>query len=141
MKITEMIRWLEIRQDVAYSFIRIFLGVALLVRGIVFFSNPAAITELARTDNLYWWYSYITIAHLLGGLFLAVGLLTRFAALFQIPILTGAVFIVHFEQGLATIGQSLELAALVLVLLVIFMFFGSGQLSVDLYIAQKHRAK
>lgn len=135
--IDDTFHWFEVNQKLAYSFIRIFLGAALFVRGWFLFSDPGALTELARADQQYWYFSYITISHLVGGLGLMIGFLTRFAALLQIPILGGAVFIVHLEQGLMTAGQSLELAALVLVLLVIYFLFGSGLLAVDKYISDK----
>ncbi len=134
---TKTLHWIESNNKLAYSLIRIFLGVALFVRGIVLISDPGAITRLAGAHQFYWWYSYITIAHLVGGLSLAIGLFARFGALLQIPILFGAVFIVHFKQGLMTGGQSLELSALVLVLLFIYFIFGSGVLSIDNYIAKR----
>jgi len=123
--------------DFAYSLIRIILGVALLVRGLILLSDPAAISELAGQNELYWWYSYITIIHIIAGLLLTLGLLTRVASLLQIPILAGAVFFIHMRQGLLTEGQSLELSALVLVLLIIYFLFGSGSLSLDNFIAKR----
>ena len=129
--INDIILWLNKNTNVAYSLIRIFLGVALFIRGIILASNPAVITTLAGEDKIYWWYSYITIAHLIGGLSLALGLLTRLGALLQIPVLFGAVFLVHLKQGLLSVGQSLELSILVLVLLIIYFVFGSGAFSAD----------
>ena len=73
---------------------------------------------------------------------LALGLLARLAALVQIPVLLGAVFLIHIEEGLLAPGQSLELAALVLFLLVVFFLFGSGAYSMDAYaIAEEARAE
>jgi uncharacterized membrane protein YphA (DoxX/SURF4 family) len=71
---------------------------------------------------------------------MAIGFVTRLAAFLQIPVLIGAVFFLHIQQGLATVEQSLELSALVLVLLIIFFLFGSGALSVDNYITKKKTA-
>ena len=62
---------------------------------------------------------------------LALGLLTRLAAMIQIPILTGAVFVIHLREGLVSPEQSLELAALVLFLLLIVFAFGPGKWSLD----------
>jgi len=132
----EIIDRLDSNQNMAYSLIRIFLGVSLLVRGWILVSDPGAITELVAEDKLHMWYSYITIGHLLGGLSLALGFFTRFGAMFQIPILVGAVFIAH-EHGLMMGGQSLELAALVLFLLNVYLFFGSGPISLDQYFRGK----
>ena len=73
---------------------------------------------------------YIALAHLVGGLMLTVGLLTRIAAWAQIPILAGAL-LVHRHEGLMSSRQSLEFSALVFFLLVIFALAGTGPLSVD----------
>ena len=135
--INDIILWLNKNTNVAFSLIRIFLGLALFIRGIILASNPAVITILAGEDKIYWWYSYITIAHLIGGLSLALGLLTRLGALLQIPVLFGAVFLVHLKQGLLSVGQSLELSVLVLMLLLLYFIFGSGVFSVDNYLKKK----
>lgn len=129
--INETILWLDKNTNLAYSLIRAFLGIALFIRGIILASDPAAITTLAGEDKIYWWYSYITVAHIIGGFSLAVGLLTRLGSLLQMPILFGAVFLVHLKQGFLSVGQSLELSVLVLVLLIIHFSFGGGNLSVD----------
>ena len=57
--------------------------------------------------------------------------LSRIAALVQIPILVGAVFFVHRQDGLFALGQSLEFSALVLFLLCIVAIAGAGKLSLD----------
>lgn len=134
---SDILHWFETHNGLAYSLIRIFLGFALFIRAWILISDPAVTIELAGTDKLYWWYSYISIAHLIGGFLLILGLVTRLAALLQIPILVGAVFFVHFRQGLVTTGQSLELSVLVLILLIIYFLFGSGVLAVDKHIAKK----
>jgi len=133
--VNEIVEWLNTNNDLAYSIIRIFLGAALFVRGLILLSDPAKISELAGLNNLYWWFSYITIIHIVAGLLLTVGLLTRIAALLQIPILAGAVFFIHLDQGLMSGEQSLELAVLVLVLLILYFIFGSGTLSLDHFFA------
>jgi len=96
----ETVEWLNTNHDIAYSIIRMFLGAALFVGGLILLSDPAAISKLAGLNNLYWWFSYITIIHIVAGLLLTLGLLTRIAALLQIPILAGAVFFIHLNQGL-----------------------------------------
>ena len=129
--------WLDKNNNLAYALIRAFLGVALFVRGWILISDPAAMIELAGEDKIYWWYSYITITHLIGGFLLAIGFFTRLASLLQIPILFGAVFLIHLKQGLLSVGQSLELSVLVLMLLLLYFIFGSGVLSVDNYLKKK----
>jgi len=128
---SEAIRWFDIHNDIAYSMVRIFLGTALFIRGLILLSNPAAMVELAGPNNLFWWFSYITIVHIIGGAMLTLGFFTRLAAFIQILILVGAVFFIHFDQGLMSAGQSLELDVLVLLLLVVFFLFGSGSYAID----------
>ncbi len=129
-------QWFDEHQDLAYDLIRIYLGIALCVRGYLFIADMSLLVDLLGQQGVAWFTTtafahYIALAHLAGGLLLALGLFTRLAALIQLPILFGAVFIVHLKEGLLARGQSLELAALVLFLLLIYFLFGPGPLSMD----------
>jgi len=122
---TQLLESLNNNQNIAYSIIRTFLGIVLFVRGWILFSDPNAILELVSDNQYHMWFSYVTIGHLIGGLFLAIGIFTRIGSLLQIPILIGAVFVVN-EKILMKGDQSLELSVLVLFLLVMCSIFGSG---------------
>lgn len=128
---SKFFKYFEERKSLAYSLIRIFLGFALFIRGYLFVIDPKTLTQLAGSEQNFYLFAYVAIAHLLGGLLLGLGFFTRLAALIQIPILVGAVFIVHLKQGLLSSGQSLEISVLVLFLLSIFFLFGAGELSID----------
>lgn len=122
-------------RETVFDLVRIFLGTALLVRGLVFINDPGAfygfldVTDPAFSAAVL--AHYVALAHLVGGLLLALGMLTRLAALIQIPILLGAILFVHLGQPLVVAGQGLELSVLVLVLLLAFAVAGSGRLSID----------
>ncbi len=115
--------------------LRIYLGVALFVRGASFIARPDALTSyMERTGQLLVpmvLSHYIVGAHIAGGILLILGLGTRVAALSQVPILAGAVFLVHWGEGLLSAGQSLELSALVLAILLVIGVFGPGHFSLD----------
>ena len=138
-KLRVLLHRFEAHQSLSYFFIRVFLGFALFIRGVIFIGDQEALMSLIVSSGVDWVFPnalihYITLAHLGGGLMLIFGLLTRAAALSQIPILFGAVFFVHWQEGLFAVGQSgqsLELAALVLFLLVLVFLAGSGDLSMD----------
>jgi uncharacterized membrane protein YphA (DoxX/SURF4 family) len=121
--------------SIGYDLLRIYLGVALFVRGALFVAHPARIVELVKQSGEWFWpfliAHYVGMAHLGAGLLLAVGLVTRLAAAVQIPILFGAVFFVHWKDGILSAGEGLELAGLVLAMLIVFCVFGAGPLSVD----------
>lgn len=141
MKLFEpIVKWLNVHSNYAYPVIRIFLGMALFIRGIMLFLNPDALIQLEGANQFYWSFSYVIILHIIGGLLLAAGLITRIAALLQIPVLFGAVFFVHLKQGLVKVEQSFELSVLVLVLLSIYFLFGGGVLSIDNYLTKKKAA-
>jgi len=125
-------RWVDI--------VRIALGVFLLWRGIVFLENMSA--ELGRISNYVSWGSFfllsmghlIVFAHLLGGVLLVLGVLTRFACLIQIPIIIGAIIFAGSPGGLWTPATTVLLALLVLGLLVYFLIVGNGRFSFDTYL-------
>jgi putative oxidoreductase len=127
-----------------FDLVRIYLGVALFVRGALFIADPSRVISFFGKTDWFWPMliaHYVGMAHLCGGLFLALGLLTRFAALAQVPVLVGAVFFVHWNQPLLSGDQSLELAGLVLALLVSYVVFGAGPLSVDQRLFRATRAR
>lgn len=136
-KLREIAESMNSKTEIAYGLIRIFLGTALLIRGWMIISNPASILELGVERESFIWVSLIGFAHLIGGTFLSLGVLTRLGAFIQIPILFSATFFVYAQTNLMMGGQSLELAALVLFLLVVYLVFGSGILSVKNYFQQR----
>lgn len=135
--LSSKLKLLDSKIDKAYAFIRFFLGIALLIRGWLIISNPDSLIELGVERELFIWVSLVGIIHVVGGLMLFIGFLTRLGALIQIPILISAVFFVYSHTLLMMGGQSLELAVLVLFLLGVFTITGSGPLSVDKYLENK----
>jgi uncharacterized membrane protein YphA (DoxX/SURF4 family) len=136
-KLRQFIDWAEAHPKVWLDCVRIYLGLGLFIRGLFIITNTRAefIRDLLSRMEFPWLVTvgvlhYIALAHLVGGLMLTVGLLSRIAAWVQIPILAGAVFI-HRNEGLMSGGQSLEFSALVFFLLVVFAISGAGPLSVD----------
>ena len=136
-KVRQFIGWADTHPKVWLDCVRIYLGLGLFIRGLFIITNTKAefIQTLIQRLEYPWVVTagllhYVALAHLIGGLMLVVGLLTRIAAWVQIPILAGALLI-HRSDGLMTMGQSLELSALVFFLLIIFALAGAGPLSVD----------
>lgn len=136
-KLRQWIGWAEAHPKVWLDCVRIYLGLGLFIRGVFIISNTRAEFVQVLLERMHYpWIvtvvllHYIALAHLIGGLMLTVGLLTRIAAWVQVPILVGALFI-HRTEGLMSGGQSLEFSALVLFLLAIFAISGAGPVSVD----------
>jgi uncharacterized membrane protein YphA (DoxX/SURF4 family) len=135
-----ILRWQWAHNTLASDLIRIFLGVALFVRGILFLTDTSALADISQQGEPGWLVSYISYSHLIGGLMLALGMFTRIAALLQIPVLAGAVLVVHLRDGLFAPAQSIELSTLVLFLLLVTAVFGPGKVSLDYYFFGRPRA-
>ncbi|MCO4291636.1 DoxX family protein [Solitalea sp. MAHUQ-68] len=124
--------------------IRFILGLFIFIKGITFLSDMKPLQDLISTRFNYvpvFAVHYIAFAHLVFGPLLAIGLLTRFSAIVQIPILIGAVFFINMAPGFDAINSELWLSIIVLLLLVFFFISGSGNWSVDEYMKThiKHR--
>jgi uncharacterized membrane protein YphA (DoxX/SURF4 family) len=136
-KLNILIKSMDAKTNIGYALIRVFLGLALSIRGWMILSNPNSIIELGVGREYFMWVSLIGIVHLLGGLLICLGILARLGALIQIPILFIAIFFVYEHTQLMMGGQSIELAILVLFLLFVYFIFGPGTLSLRNYFAKK----
>ncbi|WP_242929324.1 DoxX family protein [Pontibacter vulgaris] len=127
--------WADTHHPIWIDFLRIALGLFLLVKGIMFIQDTAALHSMMMKSQFRWvsfgLVHYVAFAHLVGGLFIALGLLTRVAILFQLPILIGAVFFINPQHGFYSENTELWSSIIVLALLVFFLIFGSGRFSLD----------
>ena len=80
---------------------------------------------------------YVALAHLMGGILILLGLITRIAILFQLPILIGAVVFVNSQHGFFSVNSELSFSLVVLFLLLFFLVEGSGSFSLDEFM-RKH---
>ena len=137
--LTEVFKKVEANKDLCFDLLRIYLGVGLFVKGILFLTDMTALSDLLMKSGRFQPFTfllshYIPLAHIGGGFMMAIGLWTRTAILANIPVLFGAVFFVYIEQGLFTQNQGLEFTALVFFLLVVLLIYGPGRWSVDRYL-------
>jgi len=116
------------------DFIRIVLGIFLLLKGIEFADNMNKLMFMMGNlpfgnFMMVMLAHYVLFAHILGGVLLTTGLLTRLGCIIQIPVLIVAVFSNMFNQF-----SEFPLSILVLILLVYFLIVGSGRWSLDWYV-------
>ncbi|MDB5203910.1 MAG: DoxX family protein [Ferruginibacter sp.] len=119
---------------------RIVLGLTILWKGISFFRDASSLETILQNtgSNIFSTNSQslafiITYLHLLGGLFIAVGLFTRWVSILLIPIVLGAIIFVTGKSGISFNNGELLLSVIVLILLVVFAIKGSGTISADEY--------
>jgi uncharacterized membrane protein YphA (DoxX/SURF4 family) len=127
-------KWANAHTYYPLDVLRIALGVFLFMKGVHFVSNSELLIELIKPLNTYAgsmiMAHYVAAAHLVGGILIAFGLLTRWAIIVQIPILLGAI-LVNFMGEFNT--TNFLLATITFLLCVFFAFYGSGKHSVDYY--------
>src|SRR4051812_11482770 len=103
---TRFLSWNYTHQSYLLLLVRIALGVILLIKGIYFISHAQLLKELILESRFAtgvgFLAAYTTFAHLFGGVFLILGLLTRWAAVLQVPVLLGAIFFILPEQNLGS---------------------------------------
>lgn len=129
-------RWMDI--------VRIALGVFLIIKGIQFPEQMSMllskIPALSGNDFLLVLVGhYIPFAHILGGILMICGVLTRFASLIQLPILIGAIVFINSYGNLWKPFSELYVSILVFLLLVYFLIAGNGEWSLARYMQEKKR--
>lgn len=130
-------KWANAHTYLPLDLLRMALGVFLFMKGVYFFSNPQYLVDLLspidRFDKIgggMFLIHYLAPAHLIGGILIFFGLLTRWAIFAQLPILICAI-IINFMGYLHE--QNLLVAILTLLLCLFFAVYGSGKNSADYY--------
>lgn len=131
--------WADTHHPRWIDFIRIALGLFIFYKGVIFISDKSSLMNMMNNVDTALFnmamVHYVAFAHLFGGILIAMGLLTRLAIAFQLPILLVAVFLVNINMGFFSVANNLEfeISLLVLILLLVFFIYGSGKFSVDEY--------
>jgi putative oxidoreductase len=126
------------------DYLRIVLGMVLLIKGITFIVNKEQVIQLI-SGNEYWVLHYIIAHYVIGGyivcgIAIILGLFTRLVVLFELPALLGSIIFVDLHKGLLAINSEISYSIIILTLLLFFLLYGSGKFSIDYYI-QTHKDK
>ncbi|SCY90124.1 DoxX family protein [Flavobacterium caeni] len=127
-------KWANAHTNYPLDFLRIALGIFLILKGASFITNTAYLDNILSSVSYFpggmLTFHYIAAAHIMGGIMIAVGLLTRWAIIAQLPILFGAV-IINFIGDFSL--RNLMLSLVVLAVCLFFLFYGSGKHSADYF--------
>ncbi|RXK86148.1 DoxX family protein [Filimonas effusa] len=138
----------SLQQPKWLAILRILLGGMLFIKGITFISDSAQLETILETSRLRYitgsntavWAEVIAWTNLLGGLFILTGLCTRYMSLLLLPILLAAVFFVNLPNYTINGGSEFAFSIIILVLLGIFLYEGSGKISADEYFRTYYKA-
>jgi len=118
--------------------IRIILGLVLITKGIAFILNKQEIIQSLSSSSsgmlefvAFYAAHYVIVALIVGGLFVTIGFITRWALLFQLPAILGEIIMVDFHRNFFALNSELNYLILVLVLMIFFILYGSGKISFD----------
>jgi putative oxidoreductase len=130
-----MLRMFEKSGDTLYFVFRV-------LAGLLFFQHGAQKLLGWFGGNKVALFSQMGLAgtiELLGGLFIALGLFTRLAALFSGLLMLAAYFMAHFSQGLVPIVNGGELALLYLATWLVLLAYGAKKWSLEKALWNKER--
>jgi putative oxidoreductase len=137
-------RWGDSHHPRFLDIIRIALGIFLLLKGLGFMENTTNLKSIIENQPdisiapglLMALVYYVTFVHLVGGTLIALGILTRFSAIMQIPVVFGAVFFIDILESPFNTDLLSSVAALIF--LVVFAVIGPGKLSLENYLVSQN---
>ena len=133
----KMGQWGEHHNPRWLSYVRIALGLFLVFKGVQFMMGIEKIQSIpGGIDSVLYYimlFHIVIFVHFVGGIFIAIGLYTRLADIIQIPMIIGALLLVTNPARMVLTGghMDLVLSVIILALLLVFLVFGSGKLSID----------
>jgi putative oxidoreductase len=125
-------KWANAHTYFSVDLVRMALGVFLFSKGVTFITNFQYLADLLSPIDKFGGgmilLHYVASAHILGGILIFFGLLTRWSIIAQLPILIGAIIINFMGQ---MHSQNLALSFITLVICLFFLIYGSGKHSAD----------
>ena len=132
--IRELNKWANAHTNFAVDTLRVIFGIFLFLKGVSFITEKQYLNEIL--SNFVGFGSemllihYIALAHIVGGVMIVIGFLTRWSIWVQLPIIICA-FIINFIGDFNT--QNLIHSSIALILCFSFLLYGSGKHSADYY--------
>lgn len=131
--------WGDNHHPMWLDYLRILLGMTLIIKGFIFAEHSRILTNLLLSNHfqsvVFMSAQYTIIFHIAGGLLIMLGILTRFSAIMNLPVLIYAVFFINFPRGLFPFNTELPLSIIVLLLLILFTIEGDGKFSTDHFVS------
>ena len=130
--VSKLNKWANAHTNLGFDVLRVLLGAFLFYKGMDFMAHTGMIIDVLEPVKTFGWtmiiVHYISLVHLVGGLFIMLGLLTRPSILLQLPILLSAVLLNFVGE---MVVMNLLQALIALLLSIFFLMYGSGKHSVD----------
>jgi putative oxidoreductase len=110
--------------------LRVILGGALFIKGVDFIRNKVILHQVIAETDLLEKFSVLEAVipwiHLLGGLFIIIGMYTRLVIFIQIPLVIGAIIVLYNTKNSSFYSIEMMFAVTILIMLFIYLKFGDG---------------
>ncbi|WP_320814848.1 DoxX family protein [Flavobacterium sp.] len=132
--IRELNKWANAHTNFAVDTLRVVFGIFLFLKGVSFITEKEYLSQLLSSfvgfGSEMLLIHYIALAHMVGGVMIVIGFLTRWSIWVQLPIIICA-FVINFigDFNMHNFIQS----AVALILCISFLLYGSGKHSADYY--------
>jgi uncharacterized membrane protein YphA (DoxX/SURF4 family) len=127
-------KWANAHTNYGLDSLRIALGIFFIYKGAYFITNSRDFEDLIAPASNFMGgmltFHYIAAAHIMGGVMIIFGLLTRWAIMAQLPILLGAILINIIGEMHVS---NFILALLIFAISLFYAFYGGGKHSADYY--------
>ena len=135
--------WAATHSYIWMDLLRFILGTFIFYKGLVYAADRTVLTEIIGNSQFDFvalgLVHYVIFVHLVGGLLIAIGLMTRMAILFNLPVLMGAVIFINADKGFFSANSELGISIVTLLFLIVFLLYGSGKRSADEYMRTHER--
>ena len=140
--IVKLESWADRHHPKWIDILRVVLGIIFIIKGVALIEHREQVVMMMEKSNIdLFTFSlssqYVIAFDLAGGLFIAIGLLTRIIVLFQLPIVILSIVFINYHQNLFALNSELGYLVLILALVIFFLFYGSGPISVDNYLSKR----
>ena len=140
--IVKLESWADRHHPKWIDILRVVLGIIFIIKGVALIEHREQVVMMMEKSNIdLFTFSlssqYVIAFDLAGGLFIAIGLLTRLIVLFQLPIVILSIVFINYHQNLFALNSELGYLVLILALVIFFLFYGSGPISVDNYLSKR----
>ncbi len=137
-------QYVDVHHPMWLDIIRIFLGIAVFIKGIYFIQNSEALLQIMQNSRISGWTfiveHQVAFTYLVGGILIAIGLITRVAIVFALIVFFGSIFSYFTHTGFFSVYSDLAFSIVVFVLLIFYLIWGPGKFSVDAYM-RAHKGK
>lgn len=134
-------KFIDLHHPKWMDLVRIMLGIAIFIKGIIFLQNPEALLQILDNSRISGWTfiveHHVAFTYLVGGILIGIGLITRIAIIFELPVFFGSIYCCMTHKGFFSVFSDLTFSIVMFVLLIFFLIWGPGDFSVDAYMKKK----